>query len=77
MELKVCISKKIVNKVIVQWQFGDDIMENMILEHCRNNLTRFSTMTDVEIYNWMCDNFYMEDYEMVRRCSRIIFEESR
>ena len=32
-------------------------MENMILEYCRNNLTRFSTMTDVEIYNWMCDNF--------------------
>ena len=52
-------------------------MENMILEHCRNNLTRFSTMTDVEIYNWMCNNFYTKDYEMVRKCSRIIFAESR
>ena len=52
-------------------------MENMILEHCRNNLTRFSTMTDVEIYNWMCDNFYTKDYGMVRKCSRIIFDESR
>ena len=52
-------------------------MENMILENCRKNLTRFSTMTDVEIYNWMCDNFYTKDYEMVRKCSRIIFDESR
>ena len=52
-------------------------MEKMILEHCRNNLTRFSTMTDVEIYNWMCNNFYTKDYEMVRKCSRIIFAESR
>ena len=59
-----------------EWIWGD-IMENMILEHCRNNLTRFSTMTDVEIYNWMCDNFYTKDYEMVRKCSRIIFDESR
>lgn len=52
-------------------------MENMILNHCRNNLTRFSAMTDVEIYNWMCDNFYTKDYEMVRQCSFSIFYESR
>ena len=52
-------------------------MDEIILEHCRDNLTRFSTMTDVEIYNWMCDNFYTKDYEMVRKCSRIIFDESR
>lgn len=52
-------------------------MEKMILNHCRNILKRFSDMSDVEIYNWMCENFYTKDYEMVRRCSRIIFEESR
>lgn len=52
-------------------------MGNMILNYCRNNLNRFSNMTDVEIYNWMCDNFYTKDYEMVRKYSRIIFDESR
>lgn len=52
-------------------------MEDMILNYCRNNLNRFSVMTDVEIYDWMCDNFYTKNYEMVRKCSRIIFDESR
>ena len=52
-------------------------MENMILNECRNDLNKFSKMTDVEIYNWMCNNFYTKDYATVRKCSRIIFEESR
>ena len=52
-------------------------MENMILNECRNNLNKFSKMTDTEIYNFICDNFHIKDYEMARKCSWIIFEESR
>ena len=71
------IEKKTNKTTVLLVKYGGDTMENMILEYCRNNLTRFSTMTDVEIYNWMCDNFCTKDYEMVRKCSRIIFDESR
>lgn len=52
-------------------------MKDMILSYCRQNLKRFSVMSDMEIYNWMCDNFYTKDYEMARQCSFIIFHESR
>lgn len=52
-------------------------MKDMILNYCRQNLQRFSVMSDTEIYNWMCDNFYTKDYEMVRQCSFSIFYESR
>lgn len=52
-------------------------MENKILNYCRKNLKRFSMMSDTEIYDWMCNNFYTKDYEMVRKCSMIIFKESR
>lgn len=52
-------------------------MKDMILNHCRQDLKKFSTMSDTDIYNWMCDNFYTKDYEMVRQSSFIIFHESR
>lgn len=48
-----------------------------ILNYCRENIDRFSKMTDSEIYDWMCKNFYEKDCEMIRRCSFIIFKESR
>lgn len=48
-----------------------------ILNYCRKDVLRFSKMTDTEIYNWMCDNFAEKDYEMLRKCSFIIFKESR
>ena len=52
-------------------------MEEYILDECRKHILKFHNMSDTEIYNWMCDNFYTTDYEMVRKCSRIIFAESR
>ena len=52
-------------------------MKDYILNHFRKNLKRFSTMSDIEIYNWMCDNFYTKDYETVRQCSFITLIESR
>lgn len=48
-----------------------------ILDYCRKNIKRFHTLTDVEIYDWMCSNFASRDYQMIRECSRIIFDESR
>ena len=52
-------------------------MREQILNYCRNEINKFSTMSDTEIYYWMCDNFYTKDYEMVRQCSMQIFKESR
>ena len=52
-------------------------MREQILNYCRNDLKRFQTMTDVEIYDWMCGNFASKDYPMIRECSRIVFNESR
>ena len=52
-------------------------MEEYILDECRKHILKFHNMSDTEIYNWMCDNFYTTYYEMVRKCSRIIFAESR
>lgn len=51
-------------------------MKDMILNECRSNLNRFKTMNDIEIYKWICDNFYCTDFEMMRKCSFIIFKES-
>ncbi len=52
-------------------------MQEQILEYCRKDIKRFSKMSDSEIYDWMCWNFASKDYQMLRRCSTIIFEESR
>ncbi len=52
-------------------------MKDIILTECRKDISRFSNMTDIEIYNWMCDTFACKDYEMIRECSFIIFNESR
>ena len=52
-------------------------MREQILNYCRKEINKFSTMSDTEIYNWMCDNFYTKDYEMIRQCSMQIFKESR
>ena len=52
-------------------------MKEIILNECRENLKRFSGMSDLEIYEWMCWNFATKDYPMVRDCSFIIYEESR
>ncbi len=53
------------------------IMQEQILEYCRKDIKRFSKMSDSEIYDWMCWNFASKDYQMLRRCSTVIFEESR
>ena len=52
-------------------------MEEMILDYCRQDLHRFSKMTDMQIYEWMCWNFATKDYQMLWKCSIIIFEKSR
>lgn len=48
-----------------------------ILEYCRKFINRFAKMNDSEIYDWICENFWINDYEVARKCSFIIFEESR
>lgn len=52
-------------------------LEESILKDCRKNISNFHNMSDVEIYEWMCDNFVCRDYELLRRCSFVIFKESR
>lgn len=53
-------------------------MEEYILNECRKHILKFHNMSDIEIYNWMCDNYKgCRDYRMIRKCSFIIFEESR
>lgn len=36
-------------EIWAQWQFGDDIMENMILEHCRNKEYSYSDFLQTKI----------------------------
>ena len=50
-------------------------MEEQILSECRKHLLEFSGMNDTEIYNWICDNFFCTDYNMMRVCSFAIFHE--
>lgn len=53
-------------------------MEEYILNECRKHILKFHNMSDTEIYNWMCDNYKgCRNYEMIKKCSFIIFEESR
>lgn len=52
--------------------------EEGIINDCKNNTKKFSIMTDMEIYNWLCNNYpTCRDYELLRRCSFIIFKDSR
>ena len=52
-------------------------MKTYILNECRKYIFKFHDMSDMQIYNWMCNNFASKDYEMIRECSFIIFTESR
>lgn len=52
-------------------------MKDYIINYCQQQLKRFSSMSDIEIYNWMCDNFCTKDYSMVRQCSMQIYYQSR
>lgn len=52
-------------------------MRKQILKECREVIQRFSKMTDSEIYDWLCNNYWCKDYDMLRECSFIIFNESR
>lgn len=53
-------------------------MKEYILNECRKHILKFHNMSDTEIYNWMCDNYKgYKNYEIIRKCSFIIFEESR
>lgn len=52
-------------------------MKDMILKECRKNIRKFKIMNDMEIYEWICNNFYITDYEEARECSFIIYRESR
>lgn len=44
-----------------------------ILNYCLTNISKFKNMTDSEIYFWLCDNFYTKDYDMLRKCSFVIY----
>lgn len=57
--------------------YTDNCMMNYILSECRKTLSRFRKMNDIEIYHYMCNNFFSTDFEMIRRCSFIIYNESR
>lgn len=52
-------------------------MKEIILNYCRDNIEKFKSMSDMEIYEWICENYYIRDYEEARNCSFIIFYESR
>lgn len=52
-------------------------MKEKILKECIEKIERFSKMTDFEIYDWLCNNYWCQDYCMLRECSFIIFHESR
>lgn len=52
-------------------------MRDMILKECRRQLNKFKGMNDMEVYHWICDNFFIKNYEEARECSFIIFRESR
>lgn len=51
--------------------------EEDIVNYCKNNLHKFANMNDMEIYDWLCNNYACKDYEMIRRCSFIIYKDSR
>lgn len=51
-------------------------MKERILKECKNNIGMFSKMSDIEIYNWLCENYWCKDYKMLRECSFIIFNEN-
>lgn len=44
-------------------------MENIIKDFCFKNIKMFSNMNDMEIYDWICENFWCKDYQMMRRIS--------
>ena len=53
-------------------------MEEYILDECSNGILNFLIMSDWEIFNCMFDNYIgCSNYEMIRKCSFVIFEESR
>lgn len=52
-------------------------MKNQILAFCRNKIDLFSHMTDIDIYNYICENFFIENFTEARECSFIIFKESQ
>lgn len=55
-------------------------MKEKILSDLRKmGIKHFHKMTDMEIYNYICDVFYLHDdeYQIARECSFIIFNESR
>lgn len=56
------------------------IMKERILKDLRKmGMEYFHKMTDVEIYKFICDIFYLRnnEYQIARECSFIIFNESR
>lgn len=52
-------------------------MREQVLDYCRNKSLMFHTMSDLEIYNYICDAFWIENFTVARECSLIIFRESR
>ena len=50
-------------------------MKDKIIQECRENIQKFSKMSDSEIYDWLCNNYWCNDYKMLRDCSFIIFYE--
>lgn len=52
-------------------------MRDLILRDCRKRISQFHNMSDIEIYNWMCNNYACKDFQLIRECSFVIFRESR
>lgn len=52
-------------------------MRDVIMNHCMKKLNFFSSMTDAEIYNWICSNFFIRDFVEARECSWDIWKASR
>lgn len=51
-------------------------LKKQILNFAFKNIKRFRNMSDTEIYDWICETFYVEGhYDVARNCSFIIFEE--
>ena len=53
-----------------KWIHGStctDDLKSQIIDYC--NTKSFKGMDDFEIYDWLCDNFYCDDYTFLRDLS--------
>ena len=67
------LSRHCAGIVCVIKQLKRGLKMDYILNYCLTNISKFKNMTDSEIYFWLCDNFYTKDYDMLRKCSFVIY----